>query len=125
MRVQYIDPPVEADEVRVWQNYRQIKCKIADKNGKTLVIAWKWRDGTHVIVWRLDYCHTFRKLHPDDPPEKEVRSGTCWEGYASLDEIVQIVDGWKTDTGLWERMKNWYGDNPDRYPVLDSDWELP
>ena len=118
MKVEYIDPPVEKDELAVWKNYRQIKCRIKDKNDKTLIIAWKREDGVHIVVWRLDYCHTFRKLHPDHPPEKEVRNGSCWEGFNSIDEILELVATWKTDTALLGRMGKWYGTNSPYMPAI-------
>ena len=118
MKVEYIDPPVEKDELAVWKNYRQIKCLIKDKNDKTLVIAWERENGVHIVVWRLDYSHTFRKLHPDHPPEKEVRGGTCWEAFNSIDEILELVESWGKDIELLGRMEQWYGTNSPYMPAL-------
>ena len=34
MKIEYVDPPVENDELSVWRNYRQIKCCVKDGNVK-------------------------------------------------------------------------------------------
>ena len=118
MKVEYVDPPVDKDEISVYNNYRQIKCKVKDRNNKTLIIAWKHENGIHIVVWRLDYSHTFRKLHPDHPPEKEVRSGSCWEAFDTIDEILALVNSWQKDTALLHRMSQWYGANSPYMPLF-------
>ena len=133
MQVEYVDPPVEKDELSVWKNYRQIKCRVKDKNGKDLILAWKREDGVHIVVWRLDYSHSKRCLYVDcrsknldtekcliNKKGKHAisRSGTCWEAFNSIDEITSLVESWKTDTALLGRMSKWYGKDSPNMPAI-------
>ena len=136
MKIEYVDPPVENDELSVWRNYRQIKCCVKDGNDNTLIIAWKREDGKHIVVWRLDYSHSERclyvKCRSRNPNTEKClskkgkhaisRSGSCWESFDSIEAIIALVDSWKSDTDLHNRMKKWYGSNTQYMPVFDNEY---
>lgn len=130
LQVEYVDPPVDKDEINVWNNYRQIKCLVKDGNGRDLIGAWKRRDGKHIVVWRLDYFHTPRCLVVScrninaerctcrDGKHRVATGGSCWETFDSIDDILDLVKSWETDEELLGRMERWYGVGSENMPAF-------